>query len=551
MEKKVVAPEGPSSIEKITPSVPKTDNNKNGFMENAASGQSVIVLGKTEGSTTQPATASQQQIMELRTMIEAMQMFQQKTEQTHRDRHDTLTQALKDVKLQLQHSLDAVGIQKVLGDSKRESKAASDHLTKKGEAAQEESTRRLTLLEKIMTKQGLLIKKLGDRDAAPVVAPKEDNAKLEQLEKIISNQEEVIKQLKDGEYAGKALQDEYTKKLEEFDGTLEIQKSDAEKLVNRTTEVAAREEVVKNRELALAAQAEAFKKHELALAAREEAFKKRELTLAAREKAIKQREQVPKIEKAKETVTPQAQPTKIGLAVQPTTVLAPSSSDLVLATPPVTSEAAAAASGTKSLKLSFFSSRALSSQHLALLKTPKPTTSTALAELAVILEQLHVPHGVLERHATHILDIFAFQSAFNKSTIEYPAGFDLPLAKWCSNMRECFHDQELWLNVEQMAIWHDEMLQLQILVNSFDKVTPALKTIDNEQDIRIFAGMAKEYIDAGKALIANMPAGYEYKRGLEKWVNAEHLRCLKGVRRVQANWMIIVHDDWTVEDEEL
>jgi hypothetical protein len=99
MEKKVVAPEGPSSIEKITPSVPKTDNNKNGFMENAASGQSVIVLGKTEGSTTQPATASQQQIMELRTMIEAMQMFQQKTEQTHRDRHDTLTQALKDVKL--------------------------------------------------------------------------------------------------------------------------------------------------------------------------------------------------------------------------------------------------------------------------------------------------------------------------------------------------------------------------------------------------------------------------------------------------------------------
>jgi hypothetical protein len=428
----------------------------------------------------------------------------------------------------LQHSLDAVGIQKVLGDSKRESKAASDHLTKKGEAAQEESTRRLTLLEKIMTKQGLLIKKLGDRDAAPVVAPKEDTAKLEQLEKIISDQEEVIKQLKDGEYAGKALQDEYTKKLEEFDGTLEIQKSDAEKLVNRTTEVAAREEVFKNRELALAAQAEAFKKNELAL--------------AAREKAIKQREQVPKIDMAKETVARQA---------QSTTVLAPSSSDLVLATPPVTSEAAAAASGTKSLKLSFFSSRALSSQHLALLKTPKPTTSTALAELAVILEQLHVPRGSLERHATHILAIRAFQSAFNKSTLEYPAGFDLPLAKWCSNMRECFHDQELWLNVEQMAIWHDEMLQLQILVNSFDKVTPALKAIANEQDIRIFAGMAEEYIGAGKALIASMPAGYKYKPGFEKWVNAEHLRCLRGVRRVQANWMMIVHDDWTVEDEEL
>jgi hypothetical protein len=118
-------------------------------------------------------------------------------------------------------------------------------------------------------------------------------------------------------------------------------------------------------------------------------------------------------------------------------------------------------------------------------------------------------------------------------------------------MRECFHDQELWLNVEQMAIWHDEMLQLQILVNSFDKVTPALKAIANEQDIRIFAGMAEEYIGAGKALIASMPAGYKYKPGFEKWVNAEHLRCLRGVRRVQANWMMIVHDDWTVEDEEL
>jgi hypothetical protein len=48
-----------------------------------------------------------------------------------------------------------------------------------------------------------------------------------------------------------------------------------------------------------------------------------------------------------------------------------------------------------------------------------------------------------------------------------------------------------------------------------------------------------------------MPTRFTYRRGFEKWVKAEYLRCLEGVRRVQTNWMMIVYDDWRVEDEEL
>jgi hypothetical protein len=52
-------------------------------------------------------------------------------------------------------------------------------------------------------------------------------------------------------------------------------------------------------------------------------------------------------------------------------------------------------------------------------------------------------------------------------------------------------------------------------------------------------------------LSGKMPAGYEYKRKFEKWVGAEELRYLRGVRRVQGRWMMVVRDDWGVEDEEL
>jgi hypothetical protein len=425
-------------------------------------------------------------------------------------------------------------VQKALEDLKGESKATLDELTKKSDAAQEESVRRLTHLENIILDQGSLIKKLAEHDCARAAAPKEDTGKLEQLQKTISDQEKVIKMLTD---SAKAVQNEYTKKLEKLGKSGRSQDEVAKKLVDRTNAVAAREEVVKGRELALAAQ--------------EEAFNKRELALAAHKKAIKQRENVPKIEKAKETAAPQAQLTKTELAVQRTAVLAPSSTDLVPAAPPGLSEAAAAASVTKPLILHFFSIRAFSNNHLALLKSPALSTSTPLDELAAILKQLRIPRPFLKRHASHLLAILTFLSDFNKSTIEYPTGFDGLLGKWCSSMCQHFKNQEIWLDVAHMTSLHDEMLLLQTLVNSFAHVTPAIKAIASEHDVRAFAGMAIEYIDAGRQLIANMPTGFTYGRGFEKWVEAEHLRCLKGVRHVQANWMMIVHDDWRVEDEEL
>jgi hypothetical protein len=543
IEEKVAAIVDISSIEETTPPVPEADDKKNEVLDNADLSKPVIALGKTEDSNTQSAS-NQMQFMELLTMMKAIQISQKKAEQllevslnnekTHRDRCDTLAQELKDVKLQVQHDLDSIVPQKVLGNLKSEFKASLDELTKKSDAAQEESARRLKHLEKIILEQGSLIKKLGEHDTAPAAAPKEDSVKLEQVQKTISDQEKAIKALTD---STKAVQDEYTKKLERLQEGGRSQHEVAKKLLDRTNAAAAREEVVKGRELALAAQ--------------EEAFNKCELALAAHKKAIKQREQVPKIVKAKETAASQAQSTKTELTVQRTTVLAPSSTDLVSSMPLASSEAAAAVPDTKPLTLYSFSIRALSNHHLALLKSPAPSTSTPLDELTAILKQLLIPRPLLKRHASHLLAILTFLNDFNQSTIAYPTGFDGLLGKWCSNMRQHFKNLEVWLDVAHMTSLHDEMLLLQILVNSFTNVTPALKAIAGEHDVRAFAGMAKEYINAGRQLIANMSTGFTYRRGFEKWVKAEYSRCLEGVRRVQTNWMMIVYDDWRVEDEEL
>jgi hypothetical protein len=195
IEEKVAAIVGISSIEGTSPPVPEADDKKNEVLDNADLSKPVIELGKTENSNTQPA-ANQMQFMELLTMMNAIQISQKKAEQllevslnnekTHRDRCDTLAQELKDVKLQVQHGLDGIVPQKVLENLKSEFKASLDELTKKSDAAQEESARRLKHFEKIILEQGSLIKTLSEHDTAPAAAPKEDSAKLEQIQKTIS-----------------------------------------------------------------------------------------------------------------------------------------------------------------------------------------------------------------------------------------------------------------------------------------------------------------------------------------------------------------------------
>jgi hypothetical protein len=511
----------PTTISPILEGVAPSHSQASEVMDNAASEISVVGLVETGDATTQHAVPSQMQFMKMFTMMEALQTSQQKTQQavevilssgqTHRDRHDTQAEEMADLKLQVQHDREA------------------------NAAAQEESARKVSQIEQSIS---ALIKTLSERDSTPPAVPKEDSAKSESLKKTISDQEEIIKSLKDGKDAATARENEYGKRLEGLDEIAQSQTLAAKELADRTNALSGREEAVKSRELTVAA--------------KEEALKKRELAVAAQENVPKKREQAPKSTKIEKTAVPQAVPTKAELTVQSTTVPATSSTALVLAPEPESSKALVVASKEKTPGLAFFSARALENGHLAFLKTPTPSISTPLNELISILTQHHVPRPLRDRHAKHLLAILTFVQDFDRSTIELPTYLEDPLADWCSKiLNTYFKDRDTWLDVSRITILHNDMLLLSTLVTGTANIPSALTAIANEHDIKTFANMCKEYIGAGRVLSGKMPAEYEYKRKFEKWVSAEELRYLRGVRRVQGRWMMVVRDDWGVEDEEL
>jgi hypothetical protein len=511
----------PTTISPILEAVAPSHSQASEGMDNAASEISVVGLVEAGDATTQPAVPSQMQFMKMFTMMEALQTSQQKTQQavqvilsndqTHRDRHETQAEEMADLKLQVQHDREA------------------------NAAAQEESARKVSQIEQSIS---ALIKTLSERNSTPAAVPKEDFAKSESLKKTISDQEEIIKSLKDGKDAATARENEYGKRLEGLDEIAQSQTLAAKELADRTNALSGREEAVKSRELTVAA--------------KEEALKKRELAVAAQENVPKKREQAPKSTKIEKTAVPQAVPTKAELTVQSTTVPATSSTALVLAPEPESSKALVVASKEKTPGLAFFSARALENGHLAFLKTPTPSISTPLNELISILTQHHVPRPLRDRHAKYLLAILTFVQDFDRSTIELPTYLEDPLADWCSKiLNTYFKDRDTWLDVSRITILHNDMLLLSTIVTGTANIPSALTAIANEHDVETFANMCKEYIGAGRVLSGKMPAEYEYKRKFEKWVSAEELRYLRGVRRVQGRWMMVVRDDWGVEDEEL